>query len=352
MSEVEDEAEVNTPATDFVTFVKAVGRGAKLRRDLTEAEAALAIQLIVRGVATPAQAGAFLIAQRVKGEALAEILGFTRGAREAFVTPLAPRVNDLLDLGVPYDGKAKTAQLTPAVAVLLAASGVPVIVHGAQGVPAKAGITPGAVFEALGVPAALQPPQAERMLEQVGLAYLDAARYAPRWNALTPLRRELGLRTAMNTVEKLFNPANAPYQLSGFFHGEYLERLRLAQTGARASWIVQGEEGSVEMAAGRATRVFGVDESGDRILEPAAVGLAHRARLTPPFEVGAHARLNAEAIAGTPGPAADQAAFSAAVILSLLGAAANVADGLARVRQVAATGAAQKLLDRARFWQG
>ena len=109
--------------------------------DLTKAEAALAIQQIVRGDATPAQAGAFLIAQRVKGEALEEILGFTRGAREAFVTTLAPRVDDLLDLGVPYDGKAKTAQLVPAVTVLLAACGVPVIVHGAQGIPTKNGIT-------------------------------------------------------------------------------------------------------------------------------------------------------------------------------------------------------------------
>ena len=333
---------------DFLPFVKAVGRGARLRRDLSEAEAALAIQLIVRGAATPAQAGAFLIAQRVKGEALDEILGFTRGAREAFVTTLAPRVDDLLDLGVPYDGKVKTAQLVPAVMVLLAACGVPVIVHGAQNVPTKTGITPGAVFGALVVPAALPPERAERMLEQVGLAYVDAAQYAPRWHALTPLRRELGLRTALNTVEKLFNPTGAPYQLSGFFHGEYLERLRSAQTGTRASWIVQGEEGSVEMAAGRATRVFGEQESGDRVLDPVAVGLPQRERLTPPFDVAAHARLNAEAIAGQPGPASDQAAFSAGVILALLGAAADVAEGLARARQAAATGAARARLELAR----
>jgi anthranilate phosphoribosyltransferase len=332
------------PTADFLPFVKAVGRGAKLRRDLTEAEAALAIQLIGRGVATPAQAGAFLIAQRVKGEALDEILGFTRGARAAFVTTLAPRVDDLLDLGVPYDGKVKTAQLVPAVAVLLAACGLPVLVHGAQGVPTKAGITPGAVFAALGVPADLTPARAERRLEQAGVAYLDAAQYAPAWNALTPLRRELGLRTALNTVEKLFNPAGAPYQLSGFFHGEYLERLRQAQTGTRASWIVQGEEGSVEMAAGRATRVFAEDEAGDRVLDPAAVGLPQRERLTPPFEVAAHARLNAAAMAGEPGAASDQAAFSAGVILALVGAAADAADGLARARQAAATGAAQKQL--------
>ena len=347
-AELAPAVEASQPAPDFVTFVKAVGRGAKLRRDLTEAEAALAIQLIGRGQATLAQAGAFLIAQRVKGEALEEILGFTRGAREAFVTTLAPRVDDLLDLGVPYDGKAKTAQLVPAVAVLLAACGLPVIVHGAQGVPTKAGITPGAVFAALGVPVGLTPAQAERRLEQVGMTYLDAAQYAPAWNTLTPLRRELGLRTAMNTVEKLFNPAGAPYQVSGFFHGEYLERLRVAQTGTRASWIVQGEEGSVEMAAGRATRVFAENESDDCVLDPAAVGLPQRERLTPAFDVAAHARLNMAAIAGEPGGASDQAAFSAGVMLALVGAAGDVADGLARARRAAASGAAQQRLEQAR----
>ena len=155
-------------------------------------------------------------------------------------------------------------------------------------------------------------------------------------------------RCSSNFGTKLFNPASAPYQLSGFFHGEYLERLRVAQTGTRASWIVQGEEGSVEMAAGRATRVFAENESDDRVLDPAAVGLPHRERLTPPFEVAAHARLNAAAIAGEPGAASDQAAFSAGVILALVGAAGDVSDGLARARQAAASGAAHERLELAR----
>lgn len=341
-------AQAQRPGEAFVPFVKAVGRGARLRRDLTFDEAVEAMRLIVRRGATPAQIGAFLIGQRVKGEAEAEIRGFTHAVRAEFVRHINPRVDGLLDLGVPYDGKAKTAQLTPAITVTLVASGVPVVLHGDEGIPTKEGITPGAVFRELGVPVDLEPHTVERMIEATGLGFLSAARYAPAWHALTPLRREFGLRTALNSVEKLLNPAQAPYQISGFFHGEYLERLRQAQTGTHASWIVQGEEGSIEMAAGRATHIFAADEADDVILDPASVGLAHRERIAPPFDAAAHARLNAGALAGEPGPATDQVAFTAGVILFLLGAASSVADGLARARRTLQSGAAHDQLERAR----
>src|SRR5204863_942177 len=133
-------------------------------------------------------------------------------------------------------------------------------------------ITPGAVFQALGIPH-LPPKQVEKMIETVGVGFMSAEIFAPEWNDLIPLRCEFGLRTALNSVEKLFNPANAPYQISGFFHGEYLERLRLVQTGTRASWMVQGEEGSIEMAIGRATHIFAADEADDIVVDPASAGL-------------------------------------------------------------------------------
>lgn len=332
----------------FIPFVKAVGRGNKLRRDLTYVESIEAMRLILRGDATPAQIGAFLIGQRVKGEAEPEIKGFTHVMREEFLRQISPRVDGLLDFGVPYDGKVKTAQLAPAIAIILAAAGVPTILHGAEGVPTKQGITPGAVCAALGLPTNLEPEAVEQTIEKVGVGYLDAARFAPAWNALTPLRREFGLRTALNSVEKLFNPANAPYQISGFFHGEYLERLRLTQTGQRASWIVQGEEGSIEMATGRATHIFAANEADDIVLDPASAGLPERERITVPPEVQVHAQLNAEAIAGKPGPATDQATLTAGVILSLLKVASDLNDGLMRVRHALETGAAQRKLEQAR----
>ena len=65
----------------FIPFVKAVGRGNKLRRDLTYDEAIEAMRLILRGEATHAQIGGFLIGQRVKGEAEVEIKGQAKCAK-------------------------------------------------------------------------------------------------------------------------------------------------------------------------------------------------------------------------------------------------------------------------------
>jgi anthranilate phosphoribosyltransferase len=341
---------ITTPVLDvdgFKPFVQAVGRGAKLRRDLTVEESMQAMRMILGKNASLAQTGAFLIAQRVKGESESEIRGFTQVMRAEFMQRISPRVENLLDFGIPYDGKAKTAQLAAALAIVLAACGVPVILHGAEGVPAKKGITPGAVFQALGIPA-LPPEQVKNMIEAVGVGFMSAELFAPEWNALTPLRCEFGLRTACNSVEKLFNPANAPYQISGFFHGEYLERLRLAQTGTRASWIVQGEEGSIEMATGRATHVFAQDPSNDWILDPASVDFAARARIATPPSLDEHTKLNLSALYGEPGPALDQVTLTAGVILTLLQSAKDLQDGIHRVRQALESGAVERRLELTR----
>ncbi|MBE2224017.1 MAG: hypothetical protein IAF02_20935, partial [Anaerolineae bacterium] len=69
------------PTTAFIPYIKAVGRGEKLKRDLTHDEAYDALCLMLNGSATDAQIGAFLIAQRVKGEAVDEINGFIDAAR-------------------------------------------------------------------------------------------------------------------------------------------------------------------------------------------------------------------------------------------------------------------------------
>ena len=332
----------------FIPFVKAVGRGAKLKRDLIYEEALQAMRMILRRDATPAQIGGFLIGQRVKGEAVDEVLGFTQVLHDEFIHQISPRVEGLLDLAVPYDGKIRTAQLAPAVAITLAQAGVPVLLHGAQGVPTKEGVTPGAVFRALGVPANLEPERVERMIETVGLGYLDAKYFSPAWHALIPLRREFGLRTMLNTVEKLINPANAPYQVSGFFHWEYIDRVRATLTGTQASWIVQGEEGSIEMAAGRRTRIFASNPEDDLTVDPNAVGLADKEKVQLPPEVAVHARLNAEVLQGQEGPGLDQVVLTVGVLLTLLRAETSVPAGVKRAVKIIESGAAGERLQALR----
>ncbi len=330
----------------FIPFIKAVGRGEKLKRDLTYDESVEALRQIVDQTCSPAQAGAFLITQRVKGEAVDEIRGFTDLLRAETITQIEPRVEGLLDLAAPYDGKVNTAQLVPAIAILLAEAGLPVVLHGDENVPTKSGIGPGPVLRALGVADDLGPEEAQRMIESVGVGYLSARRFAPRWHALLPLRHQFGLRTVLNSVEKLLNPANAPYQISGFFHGNYIERLRAVQTGSRRSFIVQGEEGSIEMAVGRKTRVFAEDATADLVLDPAALGHVARVRIPAPENAGGHAALNQAALAGEPGAAAEQICLTAGVILHLFDLAGSLPEGIERARRIIAAGAAIARLAR------
>lgn len=339
----------NSPDVEaFKPFIKAVGRGEKLKRDLTYEESVEAMRLILNGTATEAQVGAFLISQRVKVEAVDEIRGFTDVVRAEFMHHITPKVDGLLDLGVPYDGKAKTAQMAPAIAFVLSAVGVPVVLHGDEGVPTKEGIGPGLVLQALGINAHLPVTAVQKMIESVGFGYLSAAQYVPAWHRLNPIRRQFGLRTVMNTVEKFFNPTNAPFQVTGFFHANYIERIRVTQTGTKASWMVQGEEGSIEMAAGRKSKIFAVDAANDVTLEPADIGLPQRERIELPPIVDQHAILNTAVLAGETHPASDQTAFTAGTILYLLGAAPSIADGLAQAQKALSSGAAMRKLEMTR----
>jgi anthranilate phosphoribosyltransferase len=336
-----------TSSTAFIPYIKAVGRGEKLKRDLTYDEACDALHLILTRTATDAQIGAFLIAQRVKGEAVDEIQGFINAARADFIQFAHPQVEGLLDLAVPYDGKAKTAQLAPAIALILAAAGVPVILHGDENIPTKSGVTPGAILSEIGFPTHGDVAFASQMVENVGISFISAEQYIPAWHALTPIRHQFGLRTVMNTVEKLFNPFNAPYQVSGFFHANYIERIRRTQTGLKASWMVQGEEGSIEMAAGRRTHIYATAAAKDVILDPADVGLPTRERLSLPPVLSDHVELTTAVLQNESHPATDQALFTVGTILSLLGKAETVADGFAQARTVVKQGKAQEKLAEA-----
>lgn len=339
--------ESDRPPAPFIPFIQAVGRGEKLKRDLTYAESVEALRQIVEQSCSPAQAGAFLITQRVKGEAVDEIRGFTDYLRENTVSRIQPRVDGLLDLAPPYDGKSKTAQLAPAVAFVLAEAGLPVLLHGDEDVPTKSGVGPGPVLRAMGLRDDLAPGAVQSMIESVGVGYLSAARFAPQWHALLPLRRQFGLRTVLNSVEKLLNPADAPYQVSGFFHGNYIERLRGVQTGAKRSFIVQGEEGSIEMAVGRKTRIFAEDAADDLVLDPAELGQGARVRVPAPEGAAGHAALNLAALAGEEGDAADQVCLTAGVLLFLFDLARSPYAGIERAREITAAGAARTRLDRA-----
>ena len=103
-------------------FLREIGQGPRAGRDLNREEAREAMSLILSQQATPAQAGAFLLVQRYKGETPDELVGFAEAVRAGART-IAPKVEGLLDIGSPYDGRKKSIVVSPASAIVVAAAG-------------------------------------------------------------------------------------------------------------------------------------------------------------------------------------------------------------------------------------
>lgn len=247
------------------TYLREIGQGQRTGRDLTAEEARDAMSLILSGDATPAQAGGFLLLQRYKGESPEELLGFAEAIR-AGAKLIRPKAQGLLDVGSPYDGRKKSIVVSPASSIVVAAAGVPVVMHGEKGLGPKHGVPVGDVLEAMGVDVDADADEVAQSIEELGLGYLRSARFVPQVYAVKDLREEIALRTVFATVEKIYNPASAEYSIIGLAHLPYMEKMMTAATsmGFKRILILQGIEGNEDAPTSRPCRAFLWEEEGRR----------------------------------------------------------------------------------------
>jgi anthranilate phosphoribosyltransferase len=342
-------------------LLRDLGQGPTRGRSLTREEARACLDLILDGRATPAQAGAFLLLQRYKGETPDELLGFVDAVRaRPTTTPIAPEVEGLLDIGSPYDGRLRHVMVSPAASIVAAACGVPVLLHGEPGIAPKHGLTVGDVLHALGVATDLPASDVERSIREIGIGYLRQAYFAPDLASIKWLRDEIALRSPLNMVEKMYDPAGAPYHLIGLTHLPYLEKLggALAGMGFRKTALVQGMEGNEDLPTGRGVRVieFGSDGAQREYrLNAAEFGLtpAKDDDLSPGLDADGKptaersAELTTSVLAGDAPPAQrDLVVFNAAFRVYLAGRAPDVGAAIEQAREALASGRARDVLER------
>ncbi len=334
-------------------FIKAVGTGQRLARDLTSAEAAEAFRLILSGQATDAQLGAFLVALRIKGESVDEMISFVNVAREG-LRRIEVSKERLLDVGLPYDGKKKTPHVAPLIALIAAGAGARAMLHSDRQVPPKYGFTIEDVLEKMGLDTQASSAAARETLEQTGLAYLSASEMHPAFHSLKRVRVEINLRTFLNNVEKLWNPADASHQLVSVYHGPFLPTIAqsLAADKRNHALVVQGIEGSTDVWPHRPTKGLHVHDG--KVTEWAIIpkDLGFGMGGMPAWEALAQPDANAAAIdrtlAGEVGDFQDWALLNAAIWIWLSGVAADVKDGLVAARKSLESGAAAQKL---RLWK-
>ncbi|MEI7027520.1 anthranilate phosphoribosyltransferase [Paenibacillus sp. y28] len=259
----------------MIELLKEVGRGKRGARDLSYEEALAAADFIVNQKATPAQIGAFFLAERIKMESVEELAAFVAVCREQACR--AP-IQEGLDCAGPYDGRKSTFYATFPTAFLLAAAGLPVTLHGTASLPPKWGITLQDVLREAGIDAeGMSREQAVQAASRTGVLFVPAEQWCPPLKALRPIREELGMRTVLNTAEKLVDYAQSPYIVYGVYHNTVFDRMSrlLMHLNYRKALIVQGSEGSEDLFIERPTRTYMVEDGEPRlhVIDPEAYGL-------------------------------------------------------------------------------
>lgn len=335
-------------------YLRAAGQGKTRGRDLTREESRDAMEIVLSGGATEAQIGGFLLLQRYKGESSDELYGFAEAVRSR-ATLIKPAVDGLLDIGSPYDGRKQSIVVSPASAIVAAAAGVPVVMHGEKDLGPKHGVPIGDVLEALGIDVDAEPADVKRSIEEHGLGYMRSSRFVPEVFALRRIREEVALRTVFATVEKIYNLAGAAYSVIGLAHLPYMEKMMKAATnmGFKRIMIVQGIEGNEDAPTSRPCRIFewrsGDDGPREWKLDAAEYGLQPATKEEMAGGDAAHnAAIATRIFDGESGAYRDLVLLNAGLRIYLAERATSVADGIEKARDAIDSGAAKAKLEALR----
>lgn len=340
-------------------------------QSLSRAEAREAMAEVLTGKCTDAQIAALLIALRMKGETVEEIVGFAEAIRAA-AAPLPignsrdpealavsgtgrdalveeSPIESLIDTSGTGGDASGTFNISTATALVTAGAGVRVAKHGNRSISSKCGSAD--VVEALGVNIQLSPERSSQCLREVGICFLYAPNLHPAMKQVQAVRRELRMRTMFNLLGPLTNPARANGQVVGVYSLDLVEKLAeaLSMLGLRRALVVHGLDGLDEITITGTTRIAEAHEGSVRSyeVEPEEFRMK-RAALEE--IAGGDAQENAAIIravlAGERSPRRDVVLLNAAAALTAAGQGENIGQAIPLAERSIDSGAAAEKLQR------
>jgi len=306
-----------------------------------------AFSIIMSGAADLAQMAAFIMALRLRGEQVDEIVGGARVLRSKASQLKAPE--GIVDTcGTGGDGLG-TYNISTAAAIVASAAGAPVAKHGNRSVSSKSGSAD--VLMSLGAELEISKEANEQSLIDNNFAFLFAPAHHKAMRHVAPARGSLQLRTIFNLLGPLANPAQAKRQILGVFDRKWLRPMAevLQKLGSEHVWVVHGSDGLDEVTTTGPTYV--ADLKDGKITEfevtPQSVGLE-----VSNIEVlkGGDADVNAQAIrdvlAGNPSAYRDIVLMNAGAALVVAGKADTLKEGVELAASTIDSGKAAKALDK------
>ena len=318
---------------------------AEARLDETEAEEVFG--WILDGEVADDDIARFLVAMTERSETSDEIAGAARALRSRLIPVAAPA--DAVDCcGTGGDGH-HTLNVSTAVSLVVASTGVPVAKHGNRAASSTSGAAD--TLEALGLDMEAAGRSAEKSLAELGICFLFAKNHHPAMARIQPIRQRIGRRTIFNLMGPLSNPAGVRRQLIGIARPGYVPIYAAAKArlGTERTFIASGDEGIDELSLAGGNELADVRGGGFemRRVDAAMAQLPHSS-----VEAirGGDATHNAKALrqllTGAPGPYRDAVLFNAAATLIVAGKATDWRDGAEIAREALDSGAAERLLER------
>jgi len=315
--------------------------------NLSHAEMRDVMHAIMGGEATPSQIGGFLVALRMKGETVDEVVAAAEVIRSVATRVEIP-VHRLVDTcGTGGDG-AHTFNISTAAAFVAAAAGVRIAKHGSRSVSSRSGSAD--LLEAAGVRLDLDAHEVQAAVETVGLGFLFAQRHHSAMQHAAGPRREIGIRTLFNLLGPLTNPAGARCQVLGVFSATWVEPLAevLARLGSEHALVVHAEDGLDEISIAAPTRMAELKNGSitTSVITPESLGVMRQSLESLSVESADESlAVIREVFAGKAGPARDIVAVNAGAAIYVAGLSETLQGGVDKARSALDSGAAAMKLD-------
>jgi anthranilate phosphoribosyltransferase len=317
---------------------------------LSEAEAARLLEQLTAPDLAPALAGALLAAVRAKGVVAAELRGFAGAMRSLARKPALPADLDAIDIVGTGGDFSGSLNLSTGAALLAASCGLPVVKHGNRSVTSRSGSAD--LIEQLGLALPLDEERAAQCLASTGFTFLFAPYFHPAMKALAPVRAALGVRTVLNLLGPLTNPAAPRYRLIGAYDEASAQLIADALAGMpiTRAWVVHGANGWDEATPVGAFVAFDVTPGAvsRRVFDPAEAGVQP---CTSEELMGGDAAHNCRAMRAVfagrdSGPHRGALVLQCGLALHIAGRSASVAAGVRTAEEALDSGRARAWLER------